>query len=140
LKKLLFCVFNEKLNIQIPLLKILNLTVHLTFPKLKDYFSTIDISKFIQKMNERKANDNANNDGNNTNNNNNDTTKSLGSNNELASLTDSIENSTTTTPVITSPTSITINNKKNKKGEVLETAKNVYDDQVNEKMLGKYNF
>jgi hypothetical protein len=135
LKKLLFCVFNEKLNIQIPLLKILNLTVHLTFPKLKDYFSTIDISKFIQKMNERKANDNANNDGNNTNNNNNDTTKSLGSNNELASLTDSIENSTTTTPVITSPTSITINNKKNKKGEVLETAKNVYDDQVNEKML-----
>ena len=140
MKKLLFCVFNEKLNIQIPLLKILNLTVHLTFPKLKDYFSTIDISKFIQKMNERKANDNANNDGNNTNNNNNDTTKSLGSNNELASLTDSIENSTTTTPVITSPTSITINNKKNKKGEVLETAKNVYDDQVNEKMLGKYNF
>ena len=107
---------------------------------MKDYFSTIDISKFIQKMNERKANDNANNDGNNTNNNNNDTTKSLGSNNELASLTDSIENSTTTTPVITSPTSITINNKKNKKGEVLETAKNVYDDQVNEKMLGKYNF
>ncbi|ORX53715.1 hypothetical protein BCR36DRAFT_348582 [Piromyces finnis] len=116
LRKLLFCIFNEKLQIQVPLLKILNLTVHLSFPKYKEYFNNIDITKFVLKMNERKKMDNKN-----------TSSESNSNSNILSDLNLSLSES--------NDTSNNSSSKKTKKNESSEVSKIVYDDSVNERML-----
>jgi len=120
LTKLLYCIYNEKLKIQIPLLKILNITVHLTFPKYKDFFSNVDAGKFIQKMNERKSSNNktSTSDDNNDNN----------SVNDLSLTTVELNEQTI------------INSKKSKKIDSADTSKIDCDEQTNEEISGKiYN-
>jgi len=118
LKKLLYCIFNKKLKIQVSLLKILNLTVHLTFPKYKEYFSNVDIGRFVQKLNERKNNDNktATSDTNSNANSMNDFNLSI---NELTEISNNNNSS-----------------KKTKKNDSSESTKIIYDDAMNERMLG----
>jgi len=117
LKKLLYCIFNKKLKIQVSLLKILNLTVHLTFPKYKEYFSNVDIGRFVQKLNERKNNDNktATSDTNSNANSMNDFNLSI---NELTEISNNNNSS-----------------KKTKKNDSSESTKIIYDDAMNERML-----
>ncbi len=115
LTKLLYCIYKEKLKIQIPLLKILNITVHLTFPKYKDFFSNVDVTKFIQKMNERKSN-------------NNKTSSSEDNDNN------SVNELSLTTIELNEQTSII--SKKTKKNEQIDTTKIDLDDQTSEEISG----